>query len=340
MTTIYVAAEDDLLCVRGGGRRWEVERRLEGRRPRCLAVDPLRPERVWCGTAGAGVWHSPDGGASWRRAGARLASVSVSALAVSPNQRAGVDGVVYAGTDPSALFRSEDGGESWEELPGLLALPSAPSWSFPPRPDTSHVRWIALDPWEAGTVYVCIEAGALVRSRDGGRTWSDRVADGPRDTHTLAVHPRAPGRLYSAAGDGFGSPGRGYHESRDRGETWTRPDQGIERHYLYGLAVDPGDPDTILVSAAASPRAAHDPAAADATIYRRSGDGPWREVGEGLPETRGSLRAFLAAGPAEPGTFYAGNNRGLFRSADGGLSWERIPTSVPVTADHALAVST
>jgi len=339
VTTIYVAADDDLLCVRRSGSRWETERRLEGRRPRCLAVDPLRPERVWCGTAGNGLWRSLNGGASWRRAGARLATASVSALAVSPNERAGPDGVVYAGTDPSALFRSEDGGVTWEALSGMLALPSTPSWSFPPRPETSHVRWIALDPWEAGTLYVCIEAGALVRSRDGGRTWSDRVPDGPRDTHTLAVHPRAPGRLYSAAGDGFGMPGRGYNESHDRGETWSQPDRGIERHYLYGLAVDPGDPGTVLVSAATSPRTAHDPASADATVYRRSGDGPWREVREGLPETKGSLRAFLAATPAEPGTFYAGNNRGLFRSTDAGLSWERIPTPTPVAADHAIAAS-
>ncbi|HLH69123.1 MAG TPA: glycosyl hydrolase [Candidatus Dormibacteraeota bacterium] len=339
MTTIYMAADDTLLCVREKGGRWQVERQLEGRRPRCVAIDPLRPERVWCGTAGSGLWRSLDGGASWRSASARLATASVSAVAVSPNERAGADGVVYAGTDPSALFRSDDGGLTWEALPGMLALPSAPSWSFPPRPETSHVRWIALDPWEAGTLYVCIEAGALVRSRDGGHTWDDRVPDGPRDTHTLAVHPRAPGRLYSAAGDGFSLPGHGYNESRDRGDTWTHPGQGIERHYLYGLAVDPGDPDTILVSAATSPRTAHDPAAADATIYRRSGDGPWQEAREGLPETNGSLRAFLAANPVQPGTFYAGNNRGLFRSADAGITWERIPTPIPVTADHAIAVS-
>jgi photosystem II stability/assembly factor-like uncharacterized protein len=339
MTTIYVAASNSLLRVHEKDGQWQVERQLEGRGPRCIAIDPLQPERMWCGTAGAGVWRSVDAGVTWRQAGARLATAFVSAIAVSPNQRTGADGVAYVGTDPSALFRSEDGGSTWEELPSMLDLPSASSWSFPPRPETSHVRWIALDPWEAGMLYVCIEAGALVRSRDGGRTWSDRVPDGPWDTHTLAVHPRAPGRLYSAAGDGFGSPGRGYNESRDRGDTWSHPDHGIEHHYLYGLAVDPGDPDTILVSAATSPRAAHDPTAADATIYRRSGDGPWQEVREGLPETKGSLRAFLAANPAEPGTFYAGNNRGLFRSTDAGVSWERLPTPTLVTADYAIAAS-
>jgi hypothetical protein len=47
---------------------------------------------------------------------------------------------------------------------------------------------------------------------------------------------------------------------------------------------------------------ANDPAHADPTIYRRSGDHLWREVPEGLPQTRVSLRALLAAHPAERGS--------------------------------------
>jgi photosystem II stability/assembly factor-like uncharacterized protein len=330
--------EDSLVRVRGGNGRWEADRQLEGRAPRCIAVDRRSPERVWCGTAGAGLWRSVDAGATWQPAGAQLAAAQVTAVEVSPDDRAGGDGAVYAGTEPSALYRSADGGATWEELAAMRALPSAPSWSFPPRPETSHVRWITVDPSDAGALYVCIEAGALVRSRDGGRTWTDRVPGGPIDTHTLGVHPGAPGRLYSAAGDGV-MGGHGYNESRDGGDSWAGPDGGIQRPYLYGLAVDPGDPDTVVVSAASSPWTAHDPSNANATIYQRSGDGPWREVRDGLPETRGSLRALLAAHPAEPGVFYAGSNRGLFRSADAGTSWERLPLAEPVTADHAIAVS-
>ena len=54
-------------------------------------------------------------------------------------------------------------------------------------------------------VFVAIEAGALVRSLDGGRTWIDRVEQGPYDTHTLGTHQKAPKRLYSSAGDGLRS---------------------------------------------------------------------------------------------------------------------------------------
>lgn len=323
MTTIAVALDDGLLILRGGSGRWESEARLPGTAPGSLAVDPRHPERLWCGTAG-GAWRSEDAGASWVQAGAELAGRNVSAIAVAPDEEA-----VYAGIDPSALWRSDDRGRRWEALTELNALPSAPTWSFPPRPDTSHVRWITLDPSAPERLFVCIEAGALVRSGDGGRTWTDRVADGPLDTHTLAVHPRVPGRLYSAAGDGVMSRGRGYNESADGGETWTRPDEGIERHYLYGLAVDPGHPDTVIVSAARSPREAHSLGAADATIYRRSGGGPWREVREGLPQPEGSVRAMLAADPAEPGVFYAAGNRGVFRSSDAGATWGPVAAPLP-----------
>ncbi len=321
MTTIYVTLEDGLLVVRG---EWEAEPRLEGMAPRCLAADPAHPERVWCGTVGAGAWRSDDAGASWRPAGEALSALEVSALAVGRDEE-----IVYAGIDPSAMWRSDDAGQRWEPLAAMNRLPSAPTWSFPPRPDTSHVRWITLDPAAPDRLYVCIEAGALVRSGDGGRTWTDRVPDGPADTHVLAAHPDAPGRLYSAAGDGVWMPGRGYSESRDGGDTWSRPDEGIERHYLYGLAVDPGDPDTIVVSAADSPLKAHSLRNADSTVYQRSGRGPWREAREGLPQPKGSLRALVAANAAERGVFYATNNHGVFRSADGGVSWEPVLAPLP-----------
>lgn len=338
MTTIHLALDDGVLILGERGGSWNVESRLEGRAPRSLAVDPANPERVWCGTAGAGTWHSADGGVSWRQTGDGLRPECVSAVAVAPHES-----VVYAGTDPSQLWRTENAGRSWEALPGMTELPSAATWSFPPRPETSHVRWITLDPATPDRLYVCIEAGALIRSADGGRTWTDRVPGGPWDTHTLAVHRRAPGRLYSAAGDGLASPGHGYNESRDGGDTWAQPDQGIEHHYLYGLAVDSGDPDTIVVSAADTPRQAHSPEAARSTVYRRTAAGPWIEVREGLPEPSGTLRTLLAADPGRSGVFYGANNRGVFRSTDRGAGWEPIAAAprdrLRTSAVHAIAVA-
>lgn len=250
-------------------------------------------------------------------------------VAVSRLERAGEWGVVYAGTEPSALYRSEDGGATWQELAGLLALPSAPTWSFPPRPYTSHVRAIGLDPHHAGALYVAIEAGALVRSFDSGQTWEDRRPDGPFDTHTLGLPRQTPGLIYSAAGDGFMQPGQGFVESHDGGTTWTRAGVGLQHHYLWGLAVNPADAETLIVSAADGPQQAHTPASAASALYRRTRGGAWQQVQQGLPASRGMLASTLAADDAEPGVFYAANNHGVYRSADAGLTWERLDIPWP-----------
>jgi photosystem II stability/assembly factor-like uncharacterized protein len=220
----------------------------------------------------------------------------------------------WAGTEPSRVYRSTDAGRTWTERPGLTDLPSAGEWYFPPRPDTHHVRWLAVDPADPAHLYVGVEAGALVQSHDRGATWEERVEGSRRDNHTLATHPDAPGRVYSAAGDG-------YAESDDGGETWSYPQTGLDHRYVWSLAVDPGDPDTVFVSSASGARSAHSPPA-ESYVYRRTGDGPWERAMEGLPGPEGLVRAVLE--PGDPGEFLALTNRGLFRTTDAGGSWDAL----------------
>lgn len=326
---IYAGMEDSLAVIRRENGSWQLDTRLEGKHAQCVAADPLRPEHVLCGTLDAGLWHSWDAGETWQPAGTGIAQAMVMAVAANPLEPAGDGSVLYAGTEPSALYRSEDGGATWRERPALLDLPSRARWSFPPRPYTSHVRWITPDPIEAGMLYVCIEAGALVRSLDSGQTWIDRTPDGPWDTHTLAAHPKAPGRLYSAAGDGFMAPGNGYCESRDRAASWQRPDEGLQHHYLWSVAVDPGNPDTVLVSAARGPREAHDTPTAESYLYYRLPGQPWAQATDGLPEPRGTGIWAVAVNPDEPGVFYAVSNRGLYRHTSDRAAWARLDVAWP-----------
>jgi hypothetical protein len=329
MTTLNVAQPDGLLIVRQEGGGWRAERHLEDKPAQCLAADPLHPERLLCGTFGQGLWQSDDAGQTWRASGDGFASAQIMAVAVSRGERSGDRGILYAGTEPTALYRSEDGGASWHECAGLRALPSAPTWSFPPRPWTSHVRAIAPDPNAEGRLYVAVEAGALVRSPDGGQSWTDRVEGGPFDSHTLATPLQTPDLVYSAAGDGLGHPGMGFAVSRDGGQTWSRFGDGLAYHYLWGLAVNPADPAQLVVSCAPGPREAHQPAFAESAIYRRTGDGPWQRCEEGLPTARGMLASSLAAHDGEPGVFYAANNTGVYRSPDLGQTWQRLAIPWP-----------
>jgi hypothetical protein len=321
--TVFLLATGDAVAVAHSRRgRWDVSLRLPGIASQCLAADRLRPECVYCGTYGRGVWRSGDAGDSWQPAGEGIPYGEVMSVAVSVAERVGPSGVVWAGTEPSALFRSEDEGNTWQERPALRTIPSAPTWSFPPRPWTHHVRWITPDPVVPERLFVGIELGGVMRSVDAGLTWEDRKHGSEPDAHTLGAHPLAPGRVYEAAG-------AGYSESHDGGATWHHRNEGLDHWYLWGLAVDPTDPETIVVSAAAGPRQAHDRSHAESTVYRATAGRAW-EVVRGLPGPRGTRACELAANHAEPGVFYAATREGeVYRSPDAGLTWDRLDVVWP-----------
>lgn len=329
MSILYVAIEKALAVIRQHNGEWGVDLHLTGSQPQCVAVDPSHHEHVYCGTFDQGLWQSSDSGNSWQHVGEGITHQQIMSVAVSATEQVRGYGVVYAGTEPSAIYRSEKQGKSWRDLVALRALPSASTWSFPPRPWTSHIRWITPDPLVRGRIYAAAEAGALVRSLDGGDTWEDRKPGGPFDTHTLVMSRLAPNRLYSAAGDGFMRPGNGFVQSDDGGDTWFRPDEGLGYNYLWSAAVDPADPDTLVVSAAPGPQQAHNPMSAESAIYRRSNGGVWQQVRDGLPAAHGLLASVLASNEAEPGVFYAANNKGIFRSPDAGATWEELPIPWP-----------
>jgi photosystem II stability/assembly factor-like uncharacterized protein len=321
MVGIAVVTRAALLIARRAST-WTIEEHLGARSPECVAVDLRSPTQVYCGTARAGLFRSRDSGRNWEPVGPGIDHPMVTAVDVGHTEEADGFGIVYAGTEPSAVFRSDTGGDSWVDLAAFRALPSADTWSFPPRPHTHHVRWIEADVSVADRVFVAVEAGALVRTFDGGRTWRDRVRGGPHDTHTAVTHPLAPGRIYSAAGDG-------YFESIDAADSWRSPEDGLKHVYLVGVAVDPADPDTVIVSATDGPGSAYWPQRAETYVYRKTGPKRWELAMSGLPKAKGTTAARFATHAREPGVIYAANNHGLFRSDNVGLSWKALDLHWP-----------
>jgi len=301
---LYAATGDEVARLDETDGRWQVERTLEGSGAQCIAVDPHDADTVFAGLRDGGIRRTGDGGRTWVDCG--LPAPEVFSVAVSA-----ADGAVYAGTEPSALYRSDDRGETWRELESLLELPSRPTWSFPPRPWTSHVRWVAPSPHDASVILVGIELGGLMRSTDGGETWQDHRPGAQRDVHSLAWHPRVAGRAYEAGGGGAAW-------SEDGGKTWHAADEGRDRHYTWSVAVDPVDPDVWYVSASTGPYAAHRGGNPEAGIYRRAGDG-WRKLDGGLPQP---LPAMPYALVATEDRLVAGLANGdLYESRDQGDSW-------------------
>ncbi|WP_123620130.1 hypothetical protein [Halorubrum sp. CSM-61] len=353
---VYAAYDDGLRIV--DPETGSVSLRLADRAVECLSVassgggsadegpdseglasgDPA-DARVLAGTFDAGLFRSIDGGETFERVASETLGPdgsgpeAVTAVATSPHD----PDVVWIGTEPSRVYRSTDGGDTVERVGGLTAVPSASEWSFPPRPDTHHVRWIEPCPADPDRWFVGVEAGALVVTPDAGKTWIDRPEGSRRDNHALATHPDAPDRVYSAAGDGFA-------ESGDRGDSWRAVgrEAGLDHGYVWGLAVDPADPETAVVSAASGARAAH--SRGEAYLYRRTtGDGSApsprfeRLDDREIPTGEGTYRAVLASGRAD-GAIWAVHNEGVYRTDDAGGSFERIPADLPGSPARALAV--
>ena len=99
----------------------------------------------------------------------------------------------------------------------------------------------------------------------------------------------------------------------------------MQHNYLWSVAVDPADPDTIIISSATSPAEAHGGQSGSRSfIYRKQAGEAWRRIEDGLSEAKGTIVPILASNKNEPGVFYALSNKGLYRSPDTGLHWERI----------------
>jgi len=186
----------------GGPAVWEEAGPANvGGRASCLVLHPDRPERIWLGSAGGGVWFSDDGGVEWTALWHSEATLNIGSLCLDPTD----PDTIYCGTGEAnmsadshtglGLFRSRDGGSSW----GLLA-PSEES-NIPRR-----IGRIAVDPADPDHLFLCgvghqpDHARGIYRSRDGGRSWS-RVAgilEAPYQGHDILFHPGALGVLYAA----------------------------------------------------------------------------------------------------------------------------------------------
>jgi photosystem II stability/assembly factor-like uncharacterized protein len=254
-----------------------------------------------------------------------MTDARVLSIAISPVDQVNGRSVVYAGTEPSRLYRSDDDGATWQPSPALTELPSVSTWSFPPRPWTHHVRWIAFHPTDAATIYVGIELGGVMVTRDGGATWADRQEGSQFDAHVLATNPAAPERVYEAAGGGVSV-------SSDAGRAWQPADGGMDRHYTWGLAVDAVDPDLWYVSASYGARQAHSSSGnAEGVIFRRRGEAVWQALGgdSALPRPSPTMPYVLGAPRDCPGTLIAGLHNGqLILTEDAGDTWRPLATGL------------
>jgi hypothetical protein len=301
---------------------WSVEPSLQDQDVRCLATDPLDSQVVYAGTQGNGILRSEDQGASWTPAG--LKGRMVKSIAVSLHEA----GVLYAGLKPASIFVTRNYGQDWVELESFRRIRGRRWWRSPAEPPDwrAYVQGLSLSPTDPEVLVAGIEFGAVVRSADGGKTWSNHRKGALRDCHTLTFHSQDGKWVYEAGGGGASL-------SSDGGLTWRQPKAGLDRRYGWACAADPERPEVWYTSASPMTSsglsfvpAAHVDGKANAAIYRSAGGATWERLGGGLPEPLNYMAYALLTDPGAPGHLYAGLANGdVWHSADYGDRWVKLP---------------
>ena len=326
MVDVLLAATREGISRATADTGWDVTAVVQGRRVHCLAADPIHPGVVFAGTEDGEVLRSDDNGRSWDLAG--RVGRPVRSLAASPHE----PGVLYAGARPAAVHRSQDGGETWEELTGFRRIRGRRLWFSPAgAPFTAYVHALAVSPTEPGVVVAGIEFGAVVRTVDGGRTWSGHRRGALRDCHGLCFHAVEGSHVYES---GYG----GGAVSSDAGDTWSSPRAGLDRKYGWAVAADPARPEVWYVSAAPGPGTAHGSKPAEAFVFRKIGESPWEKLGGGLPQPLDSMPYTLVTRRDAPGYLMAALANGdVWQSLDLGDTWGRLAVRLPAN-DVVLAL--
>ena len=252
----------------------------------------------------------------------------VVAVAADPNNQA----VFYFGAVAGGVWKSDDAGQYWQNISdgffktssvGALAVaPSDPNVIYAGMGETT----IRIDVSHGDGVY---------KTTDAGKTWQHMGLTESRHIGKIRVHPNNPDLLYVAAlGHAFkDNPERGVYRSKDGGQTWENVLHVSERAGAVDISMDPNNPRILFATIWQARRTfwSIDSGGPDSGLWRsKDGGDSWENISQNKGMPSGTLgKMGVSISPARSNRVWAmveaeGRKRGLYRSDDGGDSWEHI----------------
>jgi photosystem II stability/assembly factor-like uncharacterized protein len=258
------------------------------------------------------LYKTADGGNSWAKIEG-LPEIQpgwpdqVTALAIHPNNPLWL----YVGTYKNFLWKSEDGGITWSSKRG-----NVPSYIV-------HVKCIGLD-IDQDVVWVGTADYGLYKTGDDGDYWQF-VQIGPNtvlenwDASALAMDPVDKSTMYAYVENVYPSPleDAGIYQTFDGGEQWEKvPFCHCPDGYrpVWKVTVAPSDSNVVyVVTQGKGLFITNDVMSVDDV-------GDWAPIDNGLVDLQ--VLAIMLNGLNNK-IVYAGTEDGVFKTTDGGLTWER-----------------
>ena len=300
---------------------------FRGGRVVAAAGSASRHDEYWMGTTGGGVFKTIDGGHTWLPMSDRFFGGTVGAIGVSESN----PDIVYVGTGEYAIrsnvshgdgvFKTTDGGRKWISVGLAETQQISRVVVHPANPDVVYVGAL-------GHVFGPNHERGVYKTTDGGRSWTQvLVRNDSTGIADLVMDPANPDVLYAAFwqvqrspwGLTSGGKGGGLFKTTDAGAHWTEitGNPGLPRGLWgnVGLAVSPAKPSRVWAIIEAD----------SGGVYRSDdGGATWTWVNsEHKLRQRAWYYMRITADPKESNVVWAVNT-GLFRSKDGGRSFDHV----------------